>query len=635
LSVLVLPAAIACFALVLRGAPGWRDAVLRALVLCGAALVLITEIFGSVREIRWATLMASWLAACIIGIVMAVRRRQPAPSVDRSFAGTVHALLLAGIGVILAVAGWTALLSPPNSSDAMGYLLPRVVYWAQARSPEFFPTHYFNQVMMPPFAEYAMLHTFVLSGGDRYVNLVQFFAFAGCIVAVSLIARSLGAGIRGQVLAALFCATLPTGILQASGAKNECVLALWLAALIYFLHRWLSASTFPDLICASLSLALALLTKGTAYVFAPPLLLGVAGPHLWRRRVAVLRAVPVAVACVLIINGPQYWRNCQLSGSILGYDSALGRASENVPGFKWTNDRFGVRVIVSNALRNIAEHLGGRNPSWNQSVYRTVIRIHQLIGADPNDPATTWFGESFQPPVNANHEANAADRWHLLLIAAASLAVIWFARKRERFDWLWYYAGVVLMFIAFCAVIRWQQFFTRMHLPMFVAASPLAGVVTEAVLPGAAQIVLCLFLLNNTRPYLLENWVRPLKGPRSLLKTTRDDNYFSDMLQFDPNVRTDYQRTADRVLRSGCKSIGIDNSSFHLEYPLQALLLNRDPKVRFEHIGVRNRSAAYRRESGEVCAVVCLACTGDESKFRAYAAIGAAEPIGRILLFLK
>ena len=145
--------------------------------------------------------------------------------------------LAAGIGAIAAVTAFTAWVSPPNSVDAFGYHLVRVVYWAQAGSVRFFPTHYFNQLSMPPLAEYAMLHTYVLSGGDRLVNLVQWVGFAGSILAVSLIAQALGAGRRGQMLAAVFCATLPNAILQASGAKNDCVLSLWLAAMVYFTLR--------------------------------------------------------------------------------------------------------------------------------------------------------------------------------------------------------------------------------------------------------------------------------------------------------------------------------------------------------------------------------------------------------------
>jgi hypothetical protein len=55
----------------------------------------------------------------------------------------------------------------------MSYHLARVAHWGQNHTVAFYPTHIVRQLYQPPWAEYAMLHLYILAGGDRLANLVQ------------------------------------------------------------------------------------------------------------------------------------------------------------------------------------------------------------------------------------------------------------------------------------------------------------------------------------------------------------------------------------------------------------------------------------------------------------------------------
>ncbi|MCU1237552.1 MAG: hypothetical protein JWP63_5519, partial [Candidatus Solibacter sp.] len=560
-------------------------------ILALAAAAFLTELLSPYH------LLSRWPLAIGWTLILALLFLASRPRFSRANILLYVPCFLIAIPIALA-----AIISPPNSADAMAYHLPRVIYWAQYHTVAFFPTPYYNQVMLAPLAEYVTLHTYLLTGGDHLVNLIAFAAYCGSVLGVSAIVAARKLPPRAQGIAALVCATLPNAILQASGAKNDFLLTFCLVCAVYFAFR-------RDALPLALSIALAIFTKATAYLFLPPLLIYVAFT-LPRRK---LLWIPAAI---LLINGPQYVRNVKLSGSPLGYDSAQGDGV-----YRWRNESPGLASLASNALRHTSEQLGARSPRWNDAVYNAVLRAHRALALDPNDPGTTWPGSHFAPPLNANHEANANNRWHLLLYL---LAAIFAFATRDRV-WSLYAAGLFAAFLFFCLYLKWQPFLARLELPLFVLAAPLAAFFLSRLPHPAIAIAVCLFLIAGTRLPLFENWTRPLKGPHSLFATTRDDAYFNDMSQW--NNRASYIESVDRTARSGCSVVAMDITENQLEYPFQALLRERNPRVRFFHSmpGV----AIYERP----CAVFCPDCVGNERKLKVHG-IGPPIEIGRFLLFL-
>lgn len=587
----------------------------------GVCTVLATELLSPLGWLRPAPLTVAWLA---IGAGAAVYLYRRKPQFQRFSIRPVEAAIAAAIGCIVALAGLTAASSAPNSYDAMAYHLPRVVYWAQAGRVAFFPTSYFTQISLPPMAEYAMLHTYVLSGGDRFVNLIAAAAFACSVMGVSSLAGALGANSRVQALTAFCCATLPNAILQASGAKNDMLLALWLVSAAYFAVR-------RDLWFLGLSFGLALATKSTAYLFAPPLIASVLAIQWTGGRRPRWGAMAIALAAgALLLNTPQYVRNLRFSGSPLGFDSPYGPGGP----YRWANARFGWKPTVSNALRNLSDQLGDRSARWNQAEFNAILRAHRALHIDPRDHDTTWAWSQFGPPVETAHEGSANNRWHLLLMAAGMALALWRAIRRRDWVWLIYGCGLLLAFLLFSFYLKWETAGGRMLLALFILASPLAAMLLAAIRPALVTVLACLFLLSGTRLPLLKNWTRPLEGPRSVFATSRDEQYYMDMLPL--NDRGWQLRAAELTARSGCQLVGLDFHGDDAEYPFQALLGARSPGVRFVHAGVENASARYYTAGApQPCAVLCMHCGGDAAKMAGYQGIGKPVVLEHSLLFLK
>ena len=291
------------------------------------------------------------------------------------------------------------------------------------------------------------------------------------------------------------------------------MLALWLAAAVYFALRWSKSRHTEDAILLGCAVGLSRCSPRGRPIYSRPWPLAaiLAGPAFEGGRRFARAAVWMA-ACALAINLPQYARNWNLSGSPIGFDSAFGTTE-----FRWLNETLGWQQTLSNALRNASEQLGARSDAWNRGVYDAVIAAHRRLGIDPADPATTWRWSAYAPPRNANHEADAPNRIHLAILAALFGVLLWrAAHGRDRMLAI-YALSLILGFIAFCAYLKWQPFMARMFLPLFVLGAPLASMVR----PVWLQAALCVLLLDGARLPATENWVRPLRGPRSVFQPCR------------------------------------------------------------------------------------------------------------------
>jgi len=164
--------------------------------------------------------------------------------------------------------------------------------------------------------------------------------------------------------------------------------------------------------------------------------------------------------------------------------------------------------------------------------------------------------------------------------------------------------------------------------------APLVAVELERLRPAAIQWLLCLFLLNNSRPFLSENWVRPLKGSNSVLRTNREDNYFADMKPW--HNKDSFVRAVELISRTNCSVVGIDSNAFQLEYPFQALLREKEPSVVFVHTGVGNASAKYAfRQREQTCAVLCMDCLNKPTLLNRYGTYSQTATMGEFVVFLR
>jgi 4-amino-4-deoxy-L-arabinose transferase-like glycosyltransferase len=154
--------------------------------------------------------------------------------------------------------------------------------------------------------------------------MVPWCSFLGSVVGVTLLAQLMGAGPCGHGLAAVLCTTIPQGILEASGAKNDYVVAFLLLVLAYYLFSFKREPTLGNTLGVGGALGLAWLTKGTAYVFSPAILITGVFACPGKAKMTFLKRLPLVFAIALSLNSrfAQIWsssKNCgKVSSSLCG-----------------------------------------------------------------------------------------------------------------------------------------------------------------------------------------------------------------------------------------------------------------------------------------------------------------------------
>jgi 4-amino-4-deoxy-L-arabinose transferase-like glycosyltransferase len=585
-----------------RGRPAcWRDSFLGAAVIWGGCVTVITQVLSLFSHLTLGWIVALWGLACYAALFAAMRAQGGGDPVSE-LRGALRVapiilFLLCGVAALVAATGVTAVLAPPNTWDSMTYHMSRVVHWIQNRSVVFYPTHIPRQLYQAPWAEYAILHFQLLSSGDRWANLIQWFGMVGSILGVTLIAQELGAELRGQVLAAVVAATIPMGILQASSTQTDHVVALWLVCAVYYTLRLRASANWMYAFLLGASLGLAALTKATAYVFALPFLLWIVVFGVRTFRWAFWRPALVIALLVIAPNLDQYARNMALYGSPVGYNAEESDAH-------YANQTLSIAVVVSNVARNLTLHLATPSEPANRAIDDAARRLHRVLGIDVNDPRTTWFGWPYEVrfQMHEDYTGNPLHIWLAFLVMGVCLVHTPLRKQRPL---LIYLAAVVGGFVLFASYLQWQPWHSRLHLPLFVLFAPVAGLALAALPLRWIANGVALVLIVATLPWFLANDNRPLAGANSIFTTSRAAQYFANR----PYLRESYFEAASVVRAVGCTDVGLVSSHDDWEYPLWIVLRDAaGSPARLEHVFVRNSTSSVANPTAAFhpCAIVSI-----------------------------
>jgi hypothetical protein len=580
----------------------WRHDLVRATLIWAAAAIWLTEFLSLFSLLHTWALGLAWLAIGLVAFAISGIWHQAA---RRLLLGRRPAnwdwldwTMVAALFSIAAVTGVVALRSPPQTWDTLNYHMPRVAHWAQMGAIRPYVTGIEIQNSMPPGAEMLFLQPYILTQGDTWVNMVDWAASLVLIAGASLLAKQLGASRRGQLLAALFAATLPMAIVQASSTMTDIVLAVWLmgAAAEVLASSKSSGGASASYLLIAVGAGLAIVTKPTAFAYLMPF--GIWAIALLARERPISRLAALAISggfLILSINAGYFSRNIRLYGNPI---APTNRISEL--GNTW----LGGRGFVSNLLRNITYQLSTPSPYINKAIALSVIEAHRWMGLDASDPRTTAVG-NYKISLPTTSEDLAQNPLQMLMILAGGVYLV--LRHRSFISDLKLFAlAEGGGFMLFSLIYKWQVFGSRYLLPFFILAAPVIGALVGHKIGRALTFILATLLLLASLPWLFGIETRPLLVHKpdgsndSILTDNRTDLYFAN----GPYLEKPYSDMTHLIKAAGCRKIGLMLGGAQAEYPLWPLLGAPAPDLELEWIVAGTPSEAYAPHDFSPCAVI-------------------------------
>ena len=420
------------------------------------------------------------------------------------------------------------------------------------------------------------MHFQIITGGDRFANLIQWLSMVGSAIAVSLIAKQLGANLRGQVFAAVFAATLPMGILQGSSTQNDYAVCFWVVCFVSCGLAGMSAGiTLSNTLKIGASLGLALLKKTTAYIFALPFIIWFIIIGIKRYHKKMLLPILMIAAVTLLLNIGHYWRNYDLFGYAIGAPQSFTK--------EYKIEIFTLPTFLSNIIRNLAMYVGTSISRINGLIVAVVKLLYKILGILPNDPRVTWPpGQVYGLTTPSFNENNASNPIHFGLILASVILIFNQPKLKEFKIVMVYLAATITTFLLLCLLLKFQPWQSRHHLTIFVLFSPIFGLTLSQLSNYKIANYIVVILILMSLPWVFHNKFRPLIAESNIFNSSRNELYFTSR----PNIEFAYNQAVDFVKSQNCTNIGLSFSTKNAwEYPLWVLFQEPGkPAPRIEHI---------------------------------------------------
>jgi hypothetical protein len=537
--------------------------------------IVITEISSLFNAYNFNSSVLFWsgLAGIIILINLKAKQFKITPYLNWIKENKKVSLFFGGTTILLLIQG---IIYPPNNWDSMTYHMARITHWVMNESIEPYPTHIYRQIYQPPLSEWIIAQVCILNKADYFANAVQLFFLVATLGVLNQIMLHFKTSKKTRIWASLIAFTTPSVFMQATSTQNDIVVAFFLLSSILFFIKYIIESTIKNAILISLAIGLAILTKGTAFVYLIPIIL-FSGAYLiylvFKKEKSILNVsiqIIIVAIVTMTIGFNHYYRNYKLSGDIFG-------ASDD----HYFNKNISIKSTGLVMIKNIGNHFS--TPLTSNITNQVVEKAHLITQIPINDENNSYKGIHFKLNLWNHNEDEVSNIFQVLLILGVCLFIV-FNWKNQNIFLLLSTFFCLFSFGLFSFILKWQPWHMRLQVPLFILfAIPISLVlekiklekITNSILIISTLYCFTLALINPNRPLI--------KNTKQAKLTTRFEKYFVAM----PPYLKEY-----KLLRYKLKSKTQQNWDVHgdtWEYPIYYDCFSKERKG-FLTMNIKNQS---------------------------------------------
>lgn len=484
-----------------------------------------------------------------------------------------------------------AVLTVPYNSDSMTYHLPRIAYWAQDGTVAHYAVDDVRQLSSPVLAEFVNVQVYILSGcKDQMFNLLQAGSYILNAYLVFQIARKLECKEKFALLGTLLFMTMPIAFGEALTTQVDQFATIWFLIFIYYFIELYESEKIVCSRAVILKCILMGVCISLGYLAKPSVDIGMAVLLLFlllkciRRNDKFLVLVKI-VLCVLpfvvLPLIPELIRNYQtfsaFSDPIVGKRQLIGTLA---PNYVFIN-------MVKNFVHNFPNIYLYDCTEWMAKI---VMILAGIFRVDINAVSIAEDGHQYVMNSVPAYGHDIATNPVVVILAVICFVYCLMHLRDGKNKGREYTVCVMVTFVIFCALVRWEPFVSRYMLAYLAALCPMiAWQIQEMTekskfvsLRQAIVPIMCFCIATDA--FSLIRYHQELWHEEA---SVRPDAYF----YYNKSLKEDYFEVIQWIKDNNYQKIGLCINSHRFLWPVWAMLGNED--IRMEYILVENNSSKY------------------------------------------